>query len=192
MYVAMEDPWIFWLVFIVVLIVVYLLVRDAQRVSDTWRILQTPISDFHFLLLHEKCPIVIEDGVTDVHLLLSACFAYMYMWWTDLPSGSLWKQSMSKYVVVHNTHPKEDRSVWISHPKESTGSWKSVSTGYRVDVNLETHQQRKYVEVVLHPWQSLVVPCHWLWRTPEPENIQELEINDAVYWLSGCVSRVLS
>jgi len=192
LYFAMEDQFIFWVVLVIVLFIVYILSRDTLVVSDDFRILQTKISDFHFLLLKERCPIVIEDGVSDVHLLLGSCFSYMYMWWSDLSSTALWKKSMSKYIVVHNSNKTEDTSVWLAHPKESSsGTWKSSSCAYLVDLDIASHEKRKYVEIVLHPLQSVIIPCHWMWRTPDKDSVSELEINDIIYWMTACVSRVM-
>lgn len=179
-----------WVVVLLIVLCMAVLVRDTQRVPDEFRILQSGLADFHPDILKERCPVVIQDGVTDARILLTTCFRYQYLWATDVPAAPrAWRQSLSKYVIVHNASTTEDASVWVAHPREMQGSAARGATGFLVDAG----EEKKYVDIVLHPCQSLVVPCSWGWRSEglRSEGFVELALTDLTYSAVACVRRVL-
>jgi hypothetical protein len=195
------NRWLPWVVMVIVFGVAVVLVKDTQYVPDEFRILQSGFADFNPDMLKERSPLVLQDGVTDAHILLATCFRYTYLWATDIQADAgPWRKSISKYVIVHNASSSRDASVWVAHPKEMTGHGVVLrpsqgSGAFLIDTgDVSIQGERKYVEIVLHPCQSLVVPCNWGWRRNGDKDggaVREIALTDLTYAAVACVKRVM-
>lgn len=166
-----------------------MLFRDAMRYPDEFKMLQTGIPDYTPDMLREHCPLVIQDGVVDSGILISTCMRFQFLWSTDVPSlPTFWKKSMSKFVLVHNAS-KEDTIIGISHPRNSNAvtQWRAL-TGLSAFLIAEAENDIPRVDVVLHPWQSVIIPCNWIWRSGQ--NTKETALTDLTHAAIACVTRV--
>jgi hypothetical protein len=205
-----QHIWIL-IVTAVIISMAYLMIIDASKYATEFRIMQTGLSDYHPNLLLERCPLVIQDGVTDATLLLDTCFRHTYIWADIIPIVNSenpynpWKCSMSKYVIVHNPYADYDLRVAVAHPDEKTkGTWRAAP-GHAAflieeDVDLTATltltltltadlSAKSYVEVVLHPYQSIIIPCHWIWKAQH--GAVEVSLMDIVYKSVAAVKRVI-
>ena len=95
--------WSYIFVIIIILIIIY--VTYYYKYAKTISILQTTLRDFHFDMLREKQPIVIQDRVADIASLNSMWFSANFTESFPLsPSPAaaepLWIRNKYKYIVI--------------------------------------------------------------------------------------------
>jgi hypothetical protein len=106
-----------WILVIALLLLVAFYVMYYYKVPATLTILQTTLQDFHFDMLREKQPIVLQDRVADIDHLRRLWFKWNFTTPFKLtPNADLtWIRNKYKYLILQ---ADEDCEVFLASASE--------------------------------------------------------------------------
>lgn len=172
------------------LIAVYLF--DTLRVKSDMHIIQTSLGAFKPGMLLEKYPIIIHDKVVDVKALLQLYFKYMGMWtrvhaqWDETAAY----QVLAYFSLYHNPSAEAALSLRLYHPKHARAFGLRAAPSSSHMVSTEANPTKAaYLEVVLHPHQTLLVPTNWLVQNV-PTDMKVFSLIGMSHWVMGKVRRL--
>jgi hypothetical protein len=166
----------------------------------SFQIIQTDLTDFRPDLLLEKQPIYLADAVVNPADLIHTIFRYLYIKRTlSLSDHTLFKQNLSKFVLIYNDHDEQDTLIKISHPIDKAYFPMKSTHLYHKNYNvgkynlLDEHfvstlmdTNVRVVHVILKPHHSLILPINWYYQTTT-DGLLEVHLHDTLSLLYSTI-----
>lgn len=174
------------LIVLVVITFMLLYLQSYFRTMKTTQIIQTSLINFHPNILLEKEPIYIEDNIYNPADIISSVFKYQYIYKVLSLSNKLyWKKNLSSFVIIYNDQDY-DVNINIINPNycKDTEYFKGLFVNKFYKVSKTTLIHKQVVQVILKPYNMLVLPLNWIYNT-DVDNVLEIHLFD-------CISRIYS
>ena len=177
------------IVFIILLILLIYVKYDLKYNKNT-QLLQFTSDKITQDILFEKSPIIIEDKINNIldfiHTVISN--EYFYKNNINFTDTNKINKNLATYMIIHNNN-NNPINVYISNPNnkdkfrfiKSNGNNYSISNYVINDINNINNTQ--FINIILHPKQSIILPKHWLFIINKPCKI---------YSLFGLISYIIS
>ena len=135
----------YFILLIIVILIIYSLYFDHPK---SIKINQTELQHFHFNLLYEKFPIVIQDTVHNINDINKLWFKHNFVKKNETNNLFDWMKCNSKYTIVL---AKEDLEIHISNPYTEFIDNKPCSNANIISIALKTNQ----FIIVPHKWHFI-------------------------------------
>ena len=154
-----------YLFIIAIILIIYMLCYYIFPKELT--IYQSTLSDFNFNLLYNKQPIVINDKIVDMNILLDSWFKQNFINKNEIINDK-WIINNNKYLFIHSND--DDNEIFITNAKFNN--------------IIPPTSEEKIVNIKLHKNQSIIIPFKWKYYT-EKNNYTVYGINDYItYFLA--------
>jgi hypothetical protein len=182
----------FLIAFLIVLIVVVQFKYVLKSPPD-FHIIQTSLSQMNPDLFFEKQPIVIDDRIEKVDELVKTVFKFYYTNQSrvSVPSEivsdpEMFRQVLAKNIVVYNS-TEEKQTVRVLHPKHQNElqflKLVEKTYAYRLGKMTEDNSPRLGADIILHPHQTLILPCNWIYQVNTV--MEEIALYDFLYGMAS-------
>lgn len=145
----------FYITIIILILIIY--IYSYYIYTKNIIILQTTLNDFSFDLLYKKQPIVIEDRIVDINIILKNWFNLNIIYSNNLISNDFLINN-SKFLLIYSL---EDEEIIISPPNKTNDN---------------------IIAIKLYKNQSLILPFKWHYYK-EKNNFLIYEIHDYITYL---------
>lgn len=150
---------------VIVLIIFYLYGYFVYPPDIT--ILQTKLKDFHFGILLEKQPIVIEDCIKDIFSVIDSWFSTNIVQDVEFDNRHLWNINSHKYLFIYSLNNTE---VYLYPPR------------YKI-VDDKPNENDPILAIKLKNSQSVIIPYKWNYNLKN-EDVKLYGIHDyATYFM---------
>lgn len=156
-----------WGLIVIVILVWY--IGYYYRYPSETTILQTILPNFHFDLLLEKQPIVLQDQITDLSTLKNAWFprmCHLHTWTSD----TSWQLNKHKYLVLQ---PQVDTLLYL-YPRGKP----------MLPNGVPDPAQSILLEIHLKAHQVVILPYKYYYHTEEPGvPLHAIACHDIFTWI---------
>ena len=162
------PPYLFW---VIVSALAAWYVSYYYRYPSEVTIIQTTLPEFHFDLLLQKQPIVLQDQVSHLSDLQRLWFPRMtqYRVWTEKKSmNDPWDKNKHKYLVLQ---PHSDTKIFLyPRGKEMVPPGIPDPKGTLIEIQLKSHQ-------------VLIVPYKYYYHIEDPITLHGLACDDLLTYI---------
>jgi len=127
-------------------------------------IIQTSLEDFDFHLLLKRQPLVIEDRVKDIIIVLTSWFSYNIIQDTEFDTKRLWNINSHKYLYCYAL---SDTEILLYPPGNNV-------------INDTLDNREPVLGIQLKASQSIIIPFRWYYNIKNIECIKLYGIHDYV------------
>lgn len=175
--------------FIVLLIIIIYIKYDLKYNKNT-QLLQFTSDKITQDILFEKSPIIIEDKINNMLDFIHTVISNEYFHKNNIKFDDIFKinKNLSTYMIIHNNN-NTPINVYISNPsnKNKFRFIKSNSNNYSISnyniTNINNINDTQFINIILHPKQSIILPKQWLFIIDKPTQL---------YSLFGSISYIIS
>ena len=175
--------------FIVLLIIIIYIKYDLKYNKNT-QLLQFTSDKITQDILFEKSPIIIEDKINNMLDFIHTVISNEYFHKNNIKFNDIFKinKNLSTYMIIHNNN-SAPINVYISNPsnKNKFRFIKSNSNNYSISnykiTNINNINDTQFINIILHPKQSIILPKQWLFIIDKPTQL---------YTLFGAISYIVS
>jgi hypothetical protein len=109
-------------------------------------------------MLLEKYPIIIEDSIVDIDETVTQIFKYQYITKTKvLKEKNIDICNKNRFSIIYNKNDNKD-----------------------IIVQIKRINQSNYVDIILHPFNTLILPFMWTYKLNEDTEI--IKLNDIIHF----------
>ena len=154
---------IFIFIVLVVLLYAYCYFVYPHHIS----IIQSTLSEFNFNMLLERQPLVIEDTVKDIFMVLNSWFSFNIIQDIEFNQNRLWNINFHKYLYCYST---EDTEILL------------YKAGNNV-TNDTPDNSEPVIAIKLKQKQSLIIPYRWYYNIKNINDVKLYGIHDYVTYV---------
>lgn len=127
-------------------------------------IVQTSLEDFDFHLLLKRQPLVIEDKVKDIIVVLTSWFSTNIIQDSEFDMKRIWNLNSHKYLYCYAL---SDSEILLYPPGNNV-------------VNDTPDNREPIIGIQLREMQSIIIPFRWYYNIKNNESIKLYGIHDYV------------